>query len=81
MQRLFISAKRGFATKFSAIRAREVLDSRGFPTAEAEVVTKNGNFRSIVPSGASTGIFEALELKMLKEKLYWKGSFKGCGKC
>ena len=44
--------------------AREVLDSRGNPTVEVEVVTDEGGFgRAIVPSGASTGAFEAVELR------------------
>jgi len=45
------------------IRAREVLDSRGNPTIEAEITTDLGYFTAIVPSGASTGIYEALELR------------------
>ena len=46
------------------IYAREVLDSRGNPTVEVEVYTEDGGFgRAIVPSGASTGIFEAVELR------------------
>jgi len=45
------------------IIAREVYDSRGNPTVEVELTTKDGTFRSIVPSGASTGIHEALELR------------------
>ncbi len=46
------------------IYAREVLDSRGNPTVEVEVVTEEGGFgRAIVPSGASTGQFEAVELR------------------
>ncbi len=46
------------------IRAREVLDSRGNPTVEADVITANGAIgRAIVPSGASTGSREALELR------------------
>lgn len=46
------------------IYAREVLDSRGNPTVEVEVRTENGAFgRALVPSGASTGIFEAVELR------------------
>ena len=46
------------------IKARQVLDSRGNPTVEAEVYLKNGGFgRAIVPSGASTGAGEALELR------------------
>ena len=46
------------------IHAREVLDSRGNPTVEVEVMTEEGDIgRAIVPSGASTGKFEALELR------------------
>ncbi|MCD6450546.1 MAG: phosphopyruvate hydratase [Thermotogaceae bacterium] len=46
------------------IVAREVLDSRGNPTVEAEVILDDGTLgRAIVPSGASTGKFEALELR------------------
>ena len=47
-----------------AIRAREILDSRGNPTIEADVILADGSFgRAAVPSGASTGKFEALELR------------------
>ena len=46
------------------IRAREILDSRGNPTVEVEVLTENGMFgRAAVPSGASTGKYEAVELR------------------
>ena len=46
------------------VHAREVLDSRGNPTVEVEVMTEEGDIgRAIVPSGASTGKFEALELR------------------
>ena len=46
------------------VYAREVLDSRGNPTVEVEVVLDDGSFgRAIVPSGASTGAFEAVELR------------------
>ncbi|MBQ9017516.1 phosphopyruvate hydratase [Candidatus Saccharibacteria bacterium] len=48
----------------SNIKARQVLDSRGNPTVETEVFLENGGFgRAIVPSGASTGAGEALELR------------------
>lgn len=48
----------------SDVYAREVLDSRGNPTVEVEVVTESGAFgRAMVPSGASTGQFEAVELR------------------
>ena len=46
------------------VYAREVLDSRGNPTVEVEIVLDDGSFgRAIVPSGASTGAFEAVELR------------------
>jgi len=46
------------------IHAREILDSRGNPTVEVEVTLEDGSFgRAAVPSGASTGIYEALELR------------------
>lgn len=48
----------------SSVYAREVLDSRGNPTVEVEVQTENGGFgRAIIPSGASTGMYEAVELR------------------
>ncbi|MEK6825980.1 MAG: phosphopyruvate hydratase [Nanoarchaeota archaeon] len=47
----------------SLIRGREVLDSRGNPAVEAEVITTEGIFRAIVPSGSSTGKYEAVELR------------------
>ena len=49
--------------KIIAVRARQVLDSRGNPTVEAEVMTASSVGRASVPSGASTGKHEALELR------------------
>jgi len=49
--------------KIKKIRAREILDSRGNPTLEAGVITGAGEFFAGVPSGASTGIYEAAELR------------------
>ncbi|KAK5669988.1 phosphopyruvate hydratase [Batrachochytrium dendrobatidis] len=45
------------------IHARQVYDSRGNPTVEVDVTTEKGTFTAAVPSGASTGIHEALELR------------------
>lgn len=45
------------------VYAREVLDSRGNPTVEVEVLTESGAGRALVPSGASTGEHEAVELR------------------
>ena len=50
-------------SKIKEIKAREILDSRGNPTVEVDVITEDGLFRAMVPSGASTGIHEALELR------------------
>ena len=51
-------------TLISQVHAREILDSRGFPTLEADVVLENGILgRAAVPSGASTGAHEACELR------------------
>ena len=62
----------------SDIKARQVLDSRGNPTVEAEVFLENGGYgRAIVPSGASTGAGEALELRDGdKERYGGKGVLK-----
>lgn len=55
----------------SEIRARQILDSRGNPTVEVDVVTDEGALgRAAVPSGASTGIHEAVELRDNDKKLY-----------
>lgn len=58
------------------IIAREVLDSRGNPTVEADVITKAGLSRAIVPSGASTGTHEALELRDKGKRYHGKGVLK-----
>ena len=51
-------------TAIKRVHAREVLDSRGNPTVEVEVTLESGSFgRAIVPSGASTGEHEAVELR------------------
>ncbi len=53
------------------IHARQILDSRGNPTLEVEVITENGILgRAAVPSGASTGVHEAVELRDGDKKLY-----------
>ncbi|MBL6722531.1 MAG: phosphopyruvate hydratase [Candidatus Margulisbacteria bacterium] len=61
-------------TKISKIVAREVLDSRGNPTVEVDVHTESSSIgRAIVPSGASTGTFEALELRDGDQRFKGKG--------
>jgi enolase len=62
------------------IRSREILDSRGNPTVEVEVLTENGYIgRAAVPSGASTGKYEAVELRDGdKDRFMGKGVLKAC---
>lgn len=63
--------------KIENIRGREVLDSRGNPTVEVDVLLENGVMgRAIVPSGASTGEREALELRDGGERYMGKGVLK-----
>ena len=66
------------AYTISKVRAREVLDSRGNPTVEVELTLANGVMhRALVPSGASTGIHEALELRDGDKSRYLgKGTLK-----
>ena len=53
----------------ASVKGREILDSRGNPTVEAEVILENGAVgRACVPSGASTGKFEAAELRDQEER-------------
>ncbi len=55
----------------ASINARQILDSRGNPTVEVDILTENENLgRAAVPSGASTGIHEAVELRDNNKKLY-----------
>ena len=64
-------------SKIKDVYAREVLDSRGNPTVEVEVTLEDGSFgRAIVPSGASTGEREALELRDKDERFLGKGVLK-----
>jgi enolase len=55
----------------ASIHARQILDSRGNPTVEAQVMTDNASFgRAAVPSGASTGVHEAVELRDNNKDFY-----------
>ena len=64
-------------SSISDIRAREILDSRGNPTVEVEVTLDDDSVgRAAVPSGASTGAFEAVELRDEDERYLGKGVIK-----
>jgi enolase len=58
-------------SEIHAVLAREILDSRGNPTVEVEVQTESGRGRAAVPSGASTGEHEAIELRDGDKKRYF----------
>ena len=47
----------------TGVQAREIIDSRGNPTVEVDITTSGGTYTASVPSGASTGIYEAHELR------------------
>lgn len=61
------------------VYAREILDSRGNPTVEVEIMTEDGSVgRAAVPSGASTGQYEAAELRDGQSRYYGKGVEQAC---
>lgn len=63
--------------RIKCVRGREILDSRGNPTVEAEVMLEDGSVgRGAAPSGASTGEFEALELRDGEQRYLGKGVHK-----
>src|SRR3989344_5945855 len=62
--------------KILSVKARQVLDSRGFPTVEVGLKTPKGTYTAIVPSGASTGVHEALELRDGGKEFAGKGVLK-----
>jgi enolase len=62
-----LSSTREHAVK--SVKARQIIDSRGNPTVEVDLVTDK-LYRSAVPSGASTGIYEALELRDGDKSVY-----------
>ncbi len=59
------------------ISAREIIDSRGNPTLKIYLETRDGEFTAGVPSGASTGEHEAIELRDGGDRLMGKGGKKG----
>jgi len=66
------------ASTITNCKAREVIDSRGNPTVEVDIQSTDGLFRASVPSGASTGIYEAVELRDGGKRYSGKGVLKAC---
>ena len=64
-------------SKILKVKARQVFDSRGNPTVEAEVFVKNMSASAICPSGASTGTYEAYEKRDTSNKKYLGKSVLG----
>lgn len=64
------------SSRIISLKAREILDSRGFPTVEAELKTREGIFTASVPSGVSRGQYEALELRDHGKRYLGKGVLK-----
>ena len=64
------------------IHGRQIIDSRGNPTVEVDVVLEDGSLgRAAVPSGASTGAHEAVELRDGGDAYMGKGGIKGDRRC
>ena len=65
------------SSKIKSVHAREILDSRGNPTVEVDIILEDGSKgRAAVPSGASTGAREALELRDGEKRYGGKGVLK-----
>lgn len=69
------SSKR-MMSAITGVKGREIIDSRGNPTVEVDILTANGSFTASVPSGASTGIYEAHELRDGGSRYMGKGVSK-----
>jgi len=62
--------------KIKSINSREIINSRGIPSVEAEIETEQGVFLASVPSGASKGKYEAVELRDNEKRYFGKGVLK-----
>jgi len=67
---------RRYMSAITGVSGREIIDSRGNPTVEVDITTKDGTFTASVPSGASTGIYEAVELRDGGSRYMGKGVTK-----
>ena len=70
-----VAAKRSMSA-ITGVQGREVIDSRGNPTVEVDITTADGTFTASVPSGASTGAYEAVELRDGGSRYMGKGVSK-----
>ena len=63
IRRAAVTSSSRSMSAITGVHGREIIDSRGNPTVEVDITTKDGTFTASVPSGASTGIYEAVELR------------------
>ncbi len=70
------TTSRRYMSAITGVTGREIIDSRGNPTVEVDITTKDGTFTASVPSGASTGIYEAVELRDGGSRYMGKGVTK-----
>lgn len=68
--------RRRMMSAITGVKGREIIDSRGNPTVEVDITTSEGTFTASVPSGASTGIYEACELRDGGSRYMGKGVLK-----
>lgn len=69
-------ASKRMMSAITGVQAREIIDSRGNPTVEVDITTATGTYTASVPSGASTGIYEAHELRDGGKRYLGKGCLK-----
>ncbi len=76
IRRAASTAGRRQMSAITGVTGREIIDSRGNPTVEVDITTADGTFTASVPSGASTGIYEAVELRDGGSRYMGKGVTK-----
>ena len=76
LRRVATTASRRSMSAITGVQGREIIDSRGNPTVEVDITTQDGTFTASVPSGASTGIYEAVELRDGGSRYMGKGVTK-----
>ena len=70
------ASNKRFMSAITGVKGREIIDSRGNPTVEVDITTSKGTFTASVPSGASTGAYEACELRDGGSRYLGKGVLK-----
>lgn len=76
LARTSTATSRRYMSAITGVKGREIIDSRGNPTVEVDITTSKGTFTASVPSGASTGIYEAHELRDGGSRYLGKGVLK-----